>query len=974
MAQDSVKNTALINFSEYGEKRSFFSLKWKISLLSSLILIAVVMLFCMVSYYGLMINFENQREVEFQRYEREVDALIKNTSRDLRQMAEMIPFLDGMNDALRSGDEREINQMFDRHWALLQFHKGIELVRFYNQSNQTIASWNVLMVDKTVTDSMHSWVQSVNIREQPISPILCRKNCMQFIVAPLLVGGENAGVVVIGVSLADMLLGFNLVTNTDVGLFVKEQGVAAASDGVLISDWGVHITALTNKKKNLEVLDKTVQMYPELSRLNNGVQIALNERFQQIKLFPLSGTAYPDEANFIVISDVTRAVNNIRDSIWNIALIGLAGLLISEILFFVLFTRLLSRLTDVSFSLPLLANGDFKKFRSLLFSANKKQRFKDEVEILYEAAAALSYQLERLEDKVAYRTKMLVKQRDELSKERDFIAHLLDTAQVIVLTQNASGKIITLNAFGEMLTRYTEKELQGVSFLNMLAAENEFNELSVCLEEIHLGQREQFRHEAVTNCKDGSTRHVAWLHSHLDWRSEDDPAVLSVGLDITEYKRVEGHLAWLADHDPLTNLYNRRRFGEELEQVLSWADRYDHPGALLFFDLDRFKYINDTSGHQAGDELLRKVSDMLSRTIRTGDITGRLGGDEFAVILPEIKANDAIEVAKKLLFHLNDAKLVTNNRTHKISASIGIALFPEHGNNVHDLLAAADLAMYQAKETGRGAWHLFSSDDYVREHMHTLMYWKEKIEHAHLHENFLLYLQPIMNVKKEQVEYYEVLLRMRDEDGTLHSPGKFIPAAEQTGLIHVIDHMVLRKAIALISELDQWGFSVIFSINLSAHAFNDPELLPTLKHELSSFEVDPSSLIFEITETAALENLPGARNLMKEIKELGCGFVLDDFGVGFSSFYYLRELPVDAVKLDGSFIRNLVQSSDDQILVKALCSVARGFGKKITAEFVENDKIFSLVKKMDIDFAQGYFVGRPAPHSDYFQQRNIESS
>ena len=158
---------------------------------------------------------------------------------------------------------------------------------------------------------------------------------------------------------------------------------------------------------------------------------------------------------------------------------------------------------------------------------------------------------------------------------------------------------------------------------------------------------------------------------------------------------------------------------------------------------------------------------MLSNTIRTGDITGRLGGDEFAVILPEIKPNDAIEVAKKLLVHLNDAKLTIKNRTHKISASIGIALFPEHGDNVHDLLAAADLAMYHAKETGRGAWHLFSSDDYVREHMHTLVYWKEKIEYAHLHDNFLLYLQPIMNVKKHEIYHYEVLLRMRDEDGKI---------------------------------------------------------------------------------------------------------------------------------------------------------------------------------------------------------------
>ena len=443
-----------------------------------------------------------------------------------------------------------------------------------------------------------------------------------------------------------------------------------------------------------------------------------------------------------------------------------------------------------------------------------------------------------------------------------------------------------------------------------------------------------------------------------------------MGLDVTEYKRVEGHLAWLADHDPLTNMFNRRRFSEELEQVLSRAERYRHPGALLFFDLDRFKYINDTSGHQAGDTLLKIVGGMLAQTIRADDITGRLGGDEFAIILPEINADGAIEVAKKVLNQLDQAQLTINNRTHKISASIGIALFPEHGANIHDLLAAADLAMYQAKAMGRNAWYLFSDNDRSRERIHTLVYWKEKIEYSHLHDNFILYLQPIMSVKSKQISHYEVLLRMQDVDGTIRSPADFIPAAEHTGLIHAIDHMVLRKSIAQAAKICQAGFAINFSINLSAHAFNDPELLPILKQQLALHQIDPGNLMFEITETAALEDIPGARALMKEIKELGCGFVLDDFGVGFSSFYYLRELPVDVVKIDGSFIRNLSESSDDLILVKALCSVARGFGKRITAEFVESAEVLSLIEKLDIDYAQGYYIGKPLPASEFLMRQN----
>jgi len=944
--------------------RRFRSLRWKISLSSSMILLAVVMLFCFVSYLGLMANFDNQREVEYHRYSREVNSLIKNTSQNLYQLAEMIPFLDGMKKALLTNDGESISKVFDLHWALLQFHNGVEFVHFYNPQNQLNASWDSLDTHMDGNILLSTWVSHVNQSERPINPLLCRESCIQYIVAPLLVEGKKVGVVVMGISLADVFLAFKRIAGADIGLLIKEQNSLLQNDFDFLR-WNIHISALTNKEKNLEVLKKVAQIYPEMTALQNGAQLRWNDQYLQIKLFPLDSYE-PDKAHLIVMTDVTAAVKNIHDSIWKIALIGLLGLIFAEILLFLIFTRLLAKLRDVVFVLPLLANGQFERFRLSVASTDRAQRFRDEVDTLSEAAVSLSLQLEKLEQEVSTRTKMLIEQKNELGRERDFVENLLDTAQAIVLTQNSEGQVMSLNAYGEMLMRYTESELQGKSFLNILIPEYESQDLLTRFKEIHSGKRMQLRHEAITHCKDGTTRHVAWLHSHLGRQSEDDPSILSVGLDVTEYKRVEGHLAWLADHDPLTNLFNRRRFSEELEQVLSRAERYRHPGALLFFDLDRFKYINDTSGHQAGDTLLKMVASMLAQTIRADDITGRLGGDEFAIILPEINANGAIEVAKKVLDQLGHAQLTINNRTHKISASIGIALFPEHGANIHDLLAAADLAMYQAKAMGRNAWYLFSDKDRSRERIHTLVYWKEKIEYSHLHDNFMLYLQPIMQVKTKEISHYEVLLRMQDKDGSVLSPGEFIPAAEHTGLIHAIDHMVLRKAIAQVAKIYQAGFKVSFSINLSAHAFNDPELLPILKEELTSQDMDPACVMFEITETAALEDLPGARGLMIEIKELGCGFVLDDFGVGFSSFYYLRELPVDVVKIDGSFIRNLSESSDDLILVNALCSVARGFGKKITAEFVESAEILSLIEKMDIDYAQGYYIGKPAPATEFF--------
>lgn len=930
-------------------------------------LLAVVLLFCVVSYLSLMANFDNQRDSEHKRYSREIDKLIKDTTQNLQQLAEMIPFLDGMKKALLMDDDESIGKVFDQQWALLQFHNGIEFVHFYDQLNQPNARWDNSELNIADNDLLSSWVSHVNQTEQPVYPLLCRESCIQYIVAPLLVEGRKSDVIVMGISLADMLLAFKRISGANIGLFIKKQDDLPYQNYIHVENWDVYISALTNKNENYPIISRAAQEYPDIGVLNDGIQVRWNDLYQQIKLFPLNSIE-PDQAYLVVISDVTTAVNNIHDSIWKIAFIGLFGLIISEIVLFLIFTRLLSRLKDVAFSLPLLAKGQFESFRKSLAATERIQRSRDEVDTLSEAAVALSLQLEKLEHKVSTRTRMLIEQRDALSKERDFVENLLDTAQAIVLTQTADGRVISLNAYGEMLTRYKENELLGKSFLNVLIPEYESHDLLSRFKEIHTGQRMQLRHEAITHCKDGTTRHVAWLHSHLSWSSVDDPSILSVGLDVTEYKRVEGHLAWLADHDPLTNMFNRRRFSEELEQVLSRAERYRHPGALLFFDLDRFKYINDTSGHQAGDALLKMVANLLAKTTRAGDITGRLGGDEFAVILPETNSDGAIEVAKKILSQLNQAQLTINNHTHKISASIGIALFPEHGANIHDLLAAADLAMYQAKAMGRNAWYLFSDNDRSRERIHTLVYWKEKIEYSHLHDNFMLYLQPIMHIKSKEISHYEVLLRMQDKDGTVLPPADFISAAEHIGLIHEIDHMVLRKAIAQVAKISQAGFSVSFSINLSAHAFNDPELLSILKQELMVHRMDPKSLMFEITETAALEDLPGARGLMKEIKELGCGFVLDDFGVGFSSFYYLRELPVDVVKIDGSFIRNLSESSDDLILVNALCSVARGFGKKITAEFVESAEILALLENMNVDYAQGYYIGKPAPANEFFMK------
>lgn len=446
-------------------------------------------------------------------------------------------------------------------------------------------------------------------------------------------------------------------------------------------------------------------------------------------------------------------------------------------------------------------------------------------------------------------------------------------------------------------------------------------------------------------------------------RDEIDLMVDTVSLLATHMRTLErdreearADLLWLADHDPLTHLLNRRRFNRELGEAIIEASAADAQGALLFVDLDQFKDVNDISGHQTGDLLLRRVTEELRAAVAGSGLLGRLGGDEFALIVPSGGAEAAIVLAQRVQEHVQSVVLDAGHWRHKVSASIGIALFPDHGTEPVELMAHADLAMYQAKEIGRGRWHLFSSRDEGRERANARVLWAERISSALAEDRFELHLQPIMSLASGRIERAEALIRMRDPNGELVPPNSFIPIAEETGQIEAIDHWVLANAIALQRRLPERALSV----NLSANALRDPSLLPDIERLLADGGVDPARLTFEVTETIAINSLAQATALMKSIQALGCRFALDDFGSGFASYAYLRQLPVNDVKIDGAFIRNLPDSREDRIFVRAVTEMAHGMGKRVTAEFVESEAIVTILREIGVDYAQGYHIGRPS--------------
>lgn len=436
----------------------------------------------------------------------------------------------------------------------------------------------------------------------------------------------------------------------------------------------------------------------------------------------------------------------------------------------------------------------------------------------------------------------------------------------------------------------------------------------------------------------------------------------TIARDISERKHFESKLMHLASHDPLTGLYNRRRFEEELERRLAEQLPRGSRIAVLFLDLDGFKAINDGQGHRAGDEFLISVANLLRRGLRDSDVLARLGGDEFAVLLTQTSVEQAEATAQRLLELVRRHAFVVNAEAVRITTSIGIALYPDHGATAQSLLVHADLAMYRAKESGRDSFSIDrpAGRGQVALVTHT---WEHRIREALDNDRFVLHAQPIQSLSTCAYQY-ELLIRLREENGQLIMPGAFLTVAERTGLIRNIDRWVLSQAIHLIAAEQRAGRSLRLEVNLSGKAFADPDLLSRIARDIVDTEINPGNLTLEITETAAIADIDQAGRFINTLRGFGCRFALDDFGVGFSSFSYLKQLPVDYLKIDGSFIKDLPNDPVDQEIVKAVVKVARGLGKETIAEFVEDAETVRLLTEDGVDHAQGYFIGRPRPISE----------
>lgn len=429
--------------------------------------------------------------------------------------------------------------------------------------------------------------------------------------------------------------------------------------------------------------------------------------------------------------------------------------------------------------------------------------------------------------------------------------------------------------------------------------------------------------------------------------------------DITHERQTAQQLIYLAEHDALTGLHNRHRFQDHLERMISASTRSGARFALLYFDLDEFKSINDSFGHRAGDTVLVRAAGEVASLVRGGEMFARLGGDEFAILVDVKHGDEPAQLAERVVHAISAIPFRFRGSNIRLTASIGIALFPEHGENAEDLVAHADTAMYQAKDSGKNTWAVYDASRNIAEAMLERMTWSTRIAQALERGGLELHFQGIYHTRDGSLSHLEALVRMHDPLAAdrLVMPGQFIPVAEKNGQILEIDRWVIRQSIATLARHPELA---ALAVNVSGRSFDEPSLPRYIHMQLEQHDVAPKRLIIELTETAAVSEMQDAQRFIEALQQTGCLICLDDFGSGFSTFAYLKYLGVQILKIDGMFIRDLPNNRDNQAFVKAMIDVARGLGKVTVAEFVEDAATLDMLRSFGVDMAQGYHLDRPS--------------
>jgi diguanylate cyclase (GGDEF)-like protein/PAS domain S-box-containing protein len=916
------------------------SLRLQAAAIITLVLVVITVITQVVQYQRKLSLHEIQLTAAIQAIGQSFLAELEQSSTELQKTASLMA-TDIERIRLRNADD--LGQAF--------FFSGIESIQFLNMTGAVTFAWHGEGLNTLPGRDINQRAASeITSNGRPQAYLECRQTCVLHAFLPTLTETGEEIIISIARDIDETIRSFSLLANVDVVVLAPLNQPAGDADRQL-SHWKRRVMLVTQPDATLPLLrdfESTASKPANQSVLLKQVA----ERSLAITTVDLPPIYAANGVSVLLIADETDEVTAIRARAYqDIAVAVVSSLLIGLILGIALGNPM-SRLLRVASAMPLLAEGKFEAGRQAIGSGTKAA-ITDEVDDLETAALQLTDDLETMQIRINESRQALTNMVDDLTRARAFSDRLLDTAPLIIVLHEPQGRIQRMNQFGHNATGWKPEDIYGQPVRWLIPDKDTFGMPKTPAGSADPHMRE---YEGSMCCADGKARKVHWMQAPID--SETGPMVLSVGLDLTQQRETESRLRWLSSHDVITQLPNREQLAHELQGSLLDVKSEGLSLALILVDIDQLQDINDAHGLLEGDRALKAVADCLKKQCANLFIS-RSGGDEFTLLIPGADAKSAVKEATDICRAVSALPFECHGRLVTLSVSVGVAVYPEHGTTAEELHTNAAVALGQAKRMSPGHARLVTLDEEIRALKERRVHMRGEISKAIAEDRLLLHYQPIMHLPTGRISHCEALVRMRGDDGQLIPPGSFIPVAEHTGQISAIDRLVISKALQAQTEAMQQGHVLKVSINIAAKSFEDPAFFDDFSRAVTQSGADPTQLIVEILETEAIANFDTARKILRKIREFGSHFALDDFGIGFTSFEYLRELPVSYVKIDQSFIKHLKERTQDQELVRSMNDMIHRLGILSVAEGIEDHESFEYLKNLGVDYGQGYYISRP---------------
>ena len=879
-------------------------------------------------------NFVIERQELQARHSNIATALSEDSFLILEQLAELFS-LNHDKASNNAAMRQQLITAVNRSWDQWQFIWDLENITFFDQQGFQIKSWGRRL------RTSESSVKQVLLQESPLHEVVCPDVCYQQVIIPVMGHSTSLGAFSVSRSFADVVIKYKRVTGSDIGILVETSSAAEAL-------WPYRLSAKTFADFDFDLLDYVTHHYSIKQLLADNEILELKGRFYEIRVGHVQKIDVRKPPLFIFVKDITSDVTALNNDLKDVWLQGVLSFLLSLVLLLTALWFFLRRILNLSKALPLLASHEYDAFRKQIGTQKGLLLGYDEFDHLNQTVLDLTHQLEHLEHVVRENTLQILEKSQDLASERDFIQQLVNVAPIIIITQRLNGLILSINQAGANALEEDRSAVVGKLFDLYLPS----------FEKQHLEKLNRLRAKAYPHRlqidgglinRSGQYRDIFWVHSIINPSLENNEAiVLTLGVDISPDKIAEQQMLKMATFDPLTGLGNQRRFQSELAHSLALARRYGHSVALFCFDIGS----SGRAAYQLDKKVLVHTANFLKQIMRTTDLLCRMGEDQFTLIMANAQKEGIIFLARKIISKINSLTLDVDGQPVQVNVSIGIAVYPKHGVTIEKLFSNAELAMRYAKASGPNLYHIFDPGRDNQDRWYQRIHWQTLIENALENDRFELCYRPVIDVETNHAGYYQCFARIRESDGQIFMPSEYAQYADQLGIGTRIDRMLINKTVQKLANLSNQGDRIRLSINLSRASLADTNLCAEIAALLRGARVDPEQMIFEISEASALSNFMEAQHFIKRLKEFGCRFLLNEFGLEFSSFFYLKHLPVDYVKIDGAFIDQINKNKEDEMYIRALLEVAKAFGKKTVAECVYNEEVFGIVKTIGVDYAE----------------------